>query len=343
MIYFTPHFRLLIAYLTQSEIHLDYSDLIVYILFSLFQAFDNRSDLRFHSKNEHRNVDKGHPCPICFKSFVSEQQLRQHDLVHSNERKYQCQYCDRTFKQLSHVQQHTRRHTGKCSSTFHHQGYLYFTISFTPTSASTNASTATEHSNSYLMSNSVPDVTQVNIVPFYTTRGPWTSFCRLLLTEHSNSCHVSDSTLDVTGKCSSTFNHQGGGGCKNFFWFTLLGASTNASTATEHSNSYLMSNSTPRITQISVVPLSTTRGSVPFFLFTPMSASTNASTVTEHSNSYHMYHSTPGVTQVSVVPLSTTRRTFTLFSYLRHMCGATFNAGKKLRVVHSFTTRGTSY
>ena len=31
---------------------------------------------------------------------------------HTGEKPYKCSYCDRRFKQLSHVQQHTRLHTG---------------------------------------------------------------------------------------------------------------------------------------------------------------------------------------------------------------------------------------
>ena len=35
--------------------------------------------------------------------------------VHTGEKPYKCSYCDRRFKQLSHVQQHTRLHTGQLS------------------------------------------------------------------------------------------------------------------------------------------------------------------------------------------------------------------------------------
>jgi uncharacterized Zn-finger protein len=47
------------------------------------------------------------------KAFGSRLLLNQHSLVHSNIRKYHCAYCDDKFKQLSHLQQHTRIHTGK--------------------------------------------------------------------------------------------------------------------------------------------------------------------------------------------------------------------------------------
>ena len=62
---------------------------------------------------------KSHKCQHCYKMFPSSQQLGQHMLVHNNVRKYACLYCDKTFKQLSHLQQHHRRHTGRLLPTPH--------------------------------------------------------------------------------------------------------------------------------------------------------------------------------------------------------------------------------
>ncbi|XP_033764012.1 uncharacterized protein LOC117345137 [Pecten maximus] len=57
--------------------------------------------------------DRRHLCPHCYKGFKSRQQLTQHNLVHTNVRKYHCKFCERSFKQLSHLHQHHRIHTGE--------------------------------------------------------------------------------------------------------------------------------------------------------------------------------------------------------------------------------------
>ena len=51
-------------------------------------------------------------CPICFKIFGSKGLLSQHMLVHTDVRKHACLYCDKSFKQQSHLKAHVRIHTG---------------------------------------------------------------------------------------------------------------------------------------------------------------------------------------------------------------------------------------
>ena len=56
--------------------------------------------------------------------------------MHTGEKPYKCSYCDRRFKQLSHVQQHTRLHTGEDEKylnqlkniCFNLKKYLYSTL-----------------------------------------------------------------------------------------------------------------------------------------------------------------------------------------------------------------------
>ena len=78
-------------------------------------------------------LSKPHPCDRCSKSFSSVHQLSQHTRVrirfillfkssesptillqvHTGEKPYKCNYCERRFKQQSHVKQHSRLHTGE--------------------------------------------------------------------------------------------------------------------------------------------------------------------------------------------------------------------------------------
>jgi len=60
-------------------------------------------------------------CKVCRKWFHSRQQIAQHMLVHSDVRKYKCRYCDRAFKQPSHLDQHHRIHTGNYGNTIGEQ------------------------------------------------------------------------------------------------------------------------------------------------------------------------------------------------------------------------------
>uniref|UniRef100_K1PP43 C2H2-type domain-containing protein n=1 Tax=Magallana gigas TaxID=29159 RepID=K1PP43_MAGGI len=62
---------------------------------------------------EHMNTAHGAYMSGIRAAEQNSSQLGQHMLVHSNVRKHKCSYCDKTFKQLSHLQQHVRMHTGE--------------------------------------------------------------------------------------------------------------------------------------------------------------------------------------------------------------------------------------
>ncbi|KAL8574844.1 hypothetical protein ACOMHN_044866 [Nucella lapillus] len=76
------------------------------------RAFKQLSHLQQHTRI-HTGAERSHVCETCLKGFFTKQQLAQHTVVHTNIRKYLCLYCDRAFKQLSHLQQHIRIHTEK--------------------------------------------------------------------------------------------------------------------------------------------------------------------------------------------------------------------------------------
>merc|ERR1712037_475622 len=52
----------------------------------------------------------GYKCDICGKSLGSLKQLRDHGIVHSSERNYQCPDCDRTFRRRDDLTDHKRKH-----------------------------------------------------------------------------------------------------------------------------------------------------------------------------------------------------------------------------------------
>ena len=117
-----------------------------------------------HLRPTSKHSSKPHPCDRCSKSFSSIHQLSQHTRVryilvhlkyrkpaidhclrvrafvswtsflwqvHTGEKPYKCNYCERRFKQQSHVKQHSRLHTGErpykcteCGRTFVQVGTL---------------------------------------------------------------------------------------------------------------------------------------------------------------------------------------------------------------------------
>ena len=50
-----------------------------------------------------------HVCNICNKDFASPYNVRRHQLTHSDERPYECQYCSKAFKEKSSLTKHVKR------------------------------------------------------------------------------------------------------------------------------------------------------------------------------------------------------------------------------------------
>lgn len=73
--------------------------------------FKSTNSLRNH-KRRHEAIEANKQCQICKKEFRSTTALNNHKLVHSNEKRYQCQYCQNSYKRLETYKCHLSSHTG---------------------------------------------------------------------------------------------------------------------------------------------------------------------------------------------------------------------------------------
>lgn len=51
-------------------------------------------------------------CPICSQKFYNLAKFEYHLKAHEDKKKYQCQYCDKSYMQFHHKANHERTHTG---------------------------------------------------------------------------------------------------------------------------------------------------------------------------------------------------------------------------------------
>ncbi|XP_046333562.2 uncharacterized protein LOC124116323 [Haliotis rufescens] len=75
------------------------------------RRFTSTTKLKTHMVALHMRL-KPFSCPHCGKKFSDQSNLRQHQNIHTGERKFTCDICSKSFRQKAHLQSHMIIHTG---------------------------------------------------------------------------------------------------------------------------------------------------------------------------------------------------------------------------------------
>lgn len=92
-------------------------------------CFTSQTELSNHKKQFNETCALWHNCEICDKSFKDMSRLQQHKKVHITKESPVCSYCGKTFSSKESLHVHMNRHTGGfscsiCSKVFHQKIFL---------------------------------------------------------------------------------------------------------------------------------------------------------------------------------------------------------------------------
>ena len=62
---------------------------------------------------ENMSSEKPYSCKYCFKEYRKLEDLKYHELIHTDEKPYSCTYCSKTFRLKTNLKAHERIHTGE--------------------------------------------------------------------------------------------------------------------------------------------------------------------------------------------------------------------------------------